>query len=864
MGHPLSDVGKSVSRGHQWIAMAFPLAPRPASTSVDTIHLMSPPSTVVTPSVPADPTALRIVLFGMPDAGKSSLLGALAQATHTQDRILQGRLVDQSNGLAELWRRVYEDRQRETLEEIVPYPITFDPYSGDPGAIPKLNVMLYDCDGRVANELLSQRKSLLKDVQAGSLAKAVLDADALILTVDASASNEQIEIDFREFIRFLRVLETYRGNSRAVGGLPVLLALTKCDLLAREPISKKEWQDRIAERQKQVKERFAHYLEGNAGAAGAVLTFGSLDLRVFPTAVRRPVLAESPAQPREPLGVAELFHDCLRSAYNFRQRTVSADRRLKMTVAGVGSFLAVAAAFAFFLIEGGGPIEKPPALTDRVAQFEARDKPLPDRLANERLQHRANELVELRDHPDFNKLPEDKKNFVRDRFDELQAYLNLREQLGLIGTPDKARDLDELNAIQKKLENQSVIPANFQKDWQAAPPPAVVERNRRLADCQTIRDNVDQLRGYFTSLQTKASDRLFDKEFHVRWDEQVAAIVAAEDKPPIPRGGGASAAYEFKEVQVDEKEWLNVRKKLLGLRDLARALGLIGDGSDAVLVISALPFGADMNRFSATKLEELSKKYPAFKTWSLANVPDALHDEVRKKLNRSYEQMILDGQRMIVSKLRQVRPTGDDERRHWKEIAAWLLSQSLQEWHDLLGFVSKLLDPASDDPVSAAAAFLNKDSFEMDIRAVTVTIPKQPPLDVMQPGAEFQIHWKPKGKDAAKTTLTFALDRSRTVDGPRDKRAHYLLKEGSGQFVFKPGDGFSGEQQLTRVAKTWLFVWSNERAASFAFDALAREPYMELPGAKEHGVTAEGVTLSVEGRFPTVPVLVPDARRDRK
>src|SRR5580704_16496063 len=105
------------------------------------------PFTTPLPNVEEDPRALRVVLFGMPDAGKSSLLGALVQATHWQERVLRGKVVDLTNGLAELWRRVYEERQRETREEIVPYPIVFEPYPGDSQATPVLHVMLYVCDG---------------------------------------------------------------------------------------------------------------------------------------------------------------------------------------------------------------------------------------------------------------------------------------------------------------------------------------------------------------------------------------------------------------------------------------------------------------------------------------------------------------------------------------------------------------------------------------------------------------------------------------------------------------------------------------------------------------------------------------------
>src|ERR1700730_13739236 len=84
---------------------------------------------------PLSRQGLRIVLFGMPDAGKSSLLGALAQAAQTQEHVLNGHLTDLSHGLAELQRRLYEEAPRQTLEEVVPYPVAFDSFtSSGPGS----------------------------------------------------------------------------------------------------------------------------------------------------------------------------------------------------------------------------------------------------------------------------------------------------------------------------------------------------------------------------------------------------------------------------------------------------------------------------------------------------------------------------------------------------------------------------------------------------------------------------------------------------------------------------------------------------------------------------------------------------------
>src|SRR5947209_20409293 len=108
--------------------------------------MASPAQTTATPPAAIDPGAVRVVLFGMPDAGKSSLLGALSQAAQTQERALGGRLTDLTSGLSELQRRVYDERPRETLEEIVPYPVTLEPFTDlKPDPDRRCDVVFIDC-----------------------------------------------------------------------------------------------------------------------------------------------------------------------------------------------------------------------------------------------------------------------------------------------------------------------------------------------------------------------------------------------------------------------------------------------------------------------------------------------------------------------------------------------------------------------------------------------------------------------------------------------------------------------------------------------------------------------------------------------
>src|SRR5262245_3859448 len=392
------------------------------------MSVLTPPPA---PPVPADPSAVRIVLFGMPDAGKSSLLGALAQAAHTQGRALHGHLTDLSHGLGELRNRVYDERLSETLEEIVPYPVRFAPHGKR-----ARSAVLYDCDGRAANDLLTQKRSMEKKAGTGTLAGAVLDADALILTIDASAATTQIEDDFREFLRFIRHLERYRSRQHAVGGLPVFLVLTKCDLLARDTPTRATWQARIAQRQQDVMQRFKQFLAAERGA-GEMLSFGSVHLEVRATAVRQPALADADPQPREPFGVAELFHHAFTDAITFRDRRVRSHRRLLWTVGGAGSFLAVMViAVAIFLLNPSRPGE--PTLADRVEHLKVAEGPSAATRLGQGLDRRLVAWLEIQSHPAFPELPANLQEDVRKRLEEGQAYVQFRDDVASTPSPASA------------------------------------------------------------------------------------------------------------------------------------------------------------------------------------------------------------------------------------------------------------------------------------------------------------------------------------------------------------------------------------------------------------------------------------------
>src|SRR5262249_21657599 len=149
--------------------------------------------------------------------------------------------------------------------------------------------------------------------------------------------------DFVEFGRFLRLLKENRGQRTEVGGLPVFLVLTKCDLVARPNETPTDWIERIEDRKRDVSRRFQQFLaRDNIGPRPV----GSCDWPVWAQAIKHPALAGSPARPRGPFGVAELFRQGFAAARDFRQRKGRSGRRLFWTVSGTAAVVAVMAGLA--------------------------------------------------------------------------------------------------------------------------------------------------------------------------------------------------------------------------------------------------------------------------------------------------------------------------------------------------------------------------------------------------------------------------------------------------------------------------------------------------------------------------------------
>jgi hypothetical protein len=514
------------------------------------------------PQLTASRGALRVVLFGRTDAGKSSLLGALLQAAQTQEHLLKGHLTDLSERLSELQRRVYEETPQETLEEIVPYPITYEPFA-QPGVSPgRLEAVLIDCDGRVANQLLAHPRS--PDPRDGQLARALVRADAVVLAIDASASGVQVDADFAEFERFLGLLEHSRGQHTEIGGMPVYLVLTKCDLLAQAKDSIADWIERIEERKRQVDARFKAFLSRQRHPSAA---FGRIDLHLWATAIKRPELDGSPARPRDPFGVAELFRQCLEAGRLFRKRRERSSRRLfGVAIASVGLLAVIGLAVALLLISR----QEPPvgALETQIDGFRTREREESPAQRHRQVQKDIGQLEEWRRDPGFADLPTEKQEFVLSRLAELEAYRTYANQVRQID-PREVRTESQLRDCELRLA-QITAPASYREEW--AQTDAGREYADWLEDVAVIRSAVPKVEAWYQKL-TEEGKQVLENVTGPNLPARAKKVLDEAQSPPFPEKdpdkllpGAKRTTYahvlHWLNVEKARRQWDEVKKKL--------------------------------------------------------------------------------------------------------------------------------------------------------------------------------------------------------------------------------------------------------------------------------------------------------------
>ncbi len=188
----------------------------------------------------------RLLLFGTPGSGKTSLLGALAQSASVQSPGLKGELIAEKGDLDDLKFNTY-DRVPSATETLESYDLRLEP--ADPKSDPLARATVVDCGGGEALEMLREKEPF---ANSREMKKSVLHADGLVVVVDASLPGKQLTEEFQQIARWMTQLRELRGKRLEIGEFPVYLVLAKCDLLAKKDDTIAMWQQRVEEGKRQV------------------------------------------------------------------------------------------------------------------------------------------------------------------------------------------------------------------------------------------------------------------------------------------------------------------------------------------------------------------------------------------------------------------------------------------------------------------------------------------------------------------------------------------------------------------------------------------------------------------------------------
>ena len=836
-----------------------------------------------------DPKVPQVLLFGHIGAGKSALLGALIKAAETEGPTLRGEVLESSGRLASIRDAVYRGTDLEpTTTELTSYTVRLRPWrEGARAVTDPVTVVLNDCSGKAAESLIKHPDSLRDPYTKASVARAVMDADAIVLMVNASADEETLREAFEEFDTFLTIVKQGKTTAREVGGFPILLVLTRCDELARPGDTRATWEARVERRVTKAEDEFNKFFriaEEEDGIPSPFLPFGSIELTVYAVAVRLPRLFDSPAQPATPYKVADLFRDCFEVAKGHHDRVTASDRRLRWTVRFVLGFLT----FLFLgviTVAVFQPNRADPGLGERVAGYAKHEGSAVERLTYPQLGRNKQTLTTFRDDPRYISLPEDLRGFVTSRLKEIDDYEAYRMKLLESIAPGDTRTLDDLAKVEARLHGELGLPAKY--GWGETL--AAQLRDKWLADVKAIRTAEERFgegglepdpkdatkfvsrEGYYRGLVRRGIALTIKPALGGPWRADVNSLLVDGARTPAPLGDllpgspaltqprGQALTYrvpfEFERVYQSRRDWEQTRDRLTHLRDLADALDLTSgpDRPQAVLVLPEPGPGVDSAKLPAQRLAALLRTFPNesadFNEWELRNFPDTT--TLKEHLDQSFKT----GARHVQSLLRaKIGPDAaqKDNPDGWRAVAELLGDPAFADWGKFLHLFVRLRDSAAPDPVRELAKFLREPSFEFDLGKFEMVIPDVG-LERIAPAGLLTITVTPRGG----TPVTRTFKRS----GDGTATSYRFTAEGDGKLKYHPGDELTAELPVRAGVQEFKLVWEATATKTYQFDKLSHEPRLVKAGGVSEPATGVKIVPSTPAALPRLPALFPDLRK---
>jgi len=820
--------------------------------------------------------ALRVVLFGARSAGKSRLLEAMQQTAPLTSDLLGGKL----------HLHTVEPPPGQELADI--REGRFDPADAR-ALIGPMDLVLLDCDSQHTERLVQDEQALQQEKLTG-LADTIHQADAILLTLDASAGEEEMQTRFEEFGKFLKSLQQRRGQQAEVTDLPVFLVLTKCDLLFRAGDELSDWMERIDERKREVGQKFRTYLQTQPPSEGETASptddtgrqappsavspaFGRIKLHVSATALQQPILRSLGGKMADPFSPTLLFRECLREANAYRQRRLTAQRRLVGLVVALSVLLLALVSSGLFALASFADSQLA-RLEDRVNDlryFERGGPAVRLRGLPEELREKQRRLETIANDSQFHRLSPANRQFVEELLDEIKEYVPYLEKLLSEPALDRVPTEEALRQHQARLEKELALP---RPDWQETP--AAQIRQGRVESLVAIRQAIEQVRNWYIDRAAQANrlwtmgDYVSPVEVGIDWAGWAASVESQVDnqQPPfaeseqVPGVKGVpvyyASIYRFDRVVDARLTWRSEREKLARLLDVCTALGL-APATQARPAVLLLP--GDFTLAGATvRLMELRTAYPDYpRAFNRQTLPDAVRSAVRLKARQQYRLLLSSGRAEVLRQLQLAGRGSEETLERWKAVRAWLDNpRELSAWRELARTLLELDDPRLPDPVTALAEFLGVRQFSVDPRQIQVEIPE---LRGLRPRAEARllIYWRSGDREQ---TLQYVSAGPPQRDGVRRTILYPFKLVNERGLIYRPGDRLWAELSLS--GDSGRLVWSQSRSAMYQFERLRNGARQQLqPSAEETtGRPLDDVLLRLEpdSSVPNVPDLLPVVR----
>jgi hypothetical protein len=359
-----------------------------------------------------------------------------------------------------------------------------------------------------------------------------------------------------------------------------------------------------------------------------------------------------------------------------------------------------------------------------------------------------------------------------------------------------------------------------------------------------------------------------------RWQEDLSELPRLDpeafkqtDKLPDSNNLTYAAVMGIDTVQ----EAATLRQRLVRVRDLSAALGLItAPDRPPVLVVERPPaFKLTDARGRLKELQskypdkELQSEYPDYKTEFVRDgLPDAFLRELDRAVTTNYDNLLEPARALVLSQLRKAGEGDEETPARWRPVSDWLLGnpEELSAWRELALVLLRLRERVAQDPVTALATFLQRTTFSLEPKRITLELPDGQRGRVPS-SAELSIyHPRTSSKGPA---LVFEQAGEPKRDADRRVTVYTFQLSKGDRIVYLPGDDLWATLPLR---ENMQLTWQRNRSTTYQFERLLREPRLhkaDEDARKGELVEDVRVAFSPAEGWPRVPDLLPVVRLAR-